>query len=547
MVWKEIRKYLIVEISILLIVAIYALFPQSIDLKVFLYSLFSFGRMLAAYVISLIFSIFYGLYAAINKKAEKILIPTLDILQSVPILGFFPVVLFLFIYYFPAGIGVELASIILIFTSQAWNMAFGVYESIITIPKELREVTNAFSLTGLSRFRILYFPAMIPRLVYNSMMSWAGGWYFLFAAEIISVGNVNYTLPGLGSFLWTEVEDGHIFNGLLALFTLILIIIAMDILIWRPLAKVSEKYKYESVAETAPERRLYLLNILKFLPLFKKPLNIFRKIIERITTVAKFPLFSKIWKNVKYVGYAFLIFIFSLIVYAIILAFQHGISVEISPSYLSPVPLAIVLSILRLSIAYFLSLLWIIPVAIYLKSKKEKSKYLVPVFEILASIPATALFPFFVLLLINLPFGVDLASIFLIMTGMQWYILFNVLSGINTFPSDFDDVSRVFRLTRWQYIRKVLLPGIYPSIITGSITGWGGGWNALIVSEYIVVNGVVYSVLGLGYLIDYATYDLGNVALNILYVMVMVLVVFTLNKLLWRRLYERAKLHSYEV
>ncbi len=547
MVWKEIRKYLIVEISILLIVAIYALFPPSIDLKVFLYSLFSFGRMLAAYVISLIFSIFYGLYAAINKKAEKILIPILDILQSVPILGFFPVVLFLFIYYFPGGIGVELASIILIFTSQAWNMAFGVYESIITIPKELREVTNAFSLTGLSRFRILYFPAMIPRLVYNSMMSWAGGWYFLFAAEIISVGNVNYTLPGLGSFLWTEVESGHIFNGLLALFTLILIIIAMDILIWRPLAKVSEKYKYESVAETTTERRIYLLNILKFLPLFKKPLDIFRKIIERITTVAKFPLFSKIWKNIKYVGYALLIFIFSLIVYAIILSFQHGINVEISPSYLYPIPLAIVLSILRLSIAYFLSLLWIIPVAIYLKSKKEKSNYLVPVFEILASIPATALFPFFVLLLINLPFGVDLASIFLIMTGMQWYILFNVLSGINTFPSDFDDVSRAFRLTRWQYIRKVLLPGIYPSIITGSITGWGGGWNALIVSEYIVVNGVVYSVLGLGYLIDYATYDLGNVALNILYVMIMVLVVFTLNKLLWRRLYERARLHSYEV
>ena len=141
----------------------------------------------------------------------------------------------------------------------------------------------------------------------------------------------------------------------------------------------------------------------------------------------------------------------------------------------------------------------------------------------------------------------DLASIFLIMTGMQWYILFNVLSGINTFPSDFDDVSRAFRLTRWQYIRKVLLPGIYPSIITGSITGWGGGWNALIVSEYIVVNGVVYSVLGLGYLIDYATYDLGNIALNILYVIVMVIVVFTLNKLLWRRLYERARLHSYEV
>ncbi len=544
---ERFRRYVIIEISILLIVAIYAIFPLSLDFRVFVYSIFSFSRMLSAYILSLIFSIFYGLYAATNRKAERILIPILDILQSVPILGFFPVVLFLFIYYFPAGIGVEIASIILIFTSQAWNMAFGVYESIITIPKDLKEVSDAFSLTGLSKFRILYFPAMIPRLVYNSMMSWAGGWYFLFAAEIISVGNVNYTIPGLGSFLWIEVESGHIYNGLLALFTLILIIIAMDIFIWRPLTKISEKYKYESVSEATVERRFYMLNILKFLPVFKKPFNIFRRIFDKITHRANFHIFSMIWKNIKYIGYAFLLFILSLIGYSIYLVVHNGLNLSISPSYLVPVPLAIVLSVLRLSIAYFLSLLWIIPVAIYLKSKKEKSKYLVPVFEVLASIPATALFPFFVLLLINLPFGVDLASIFLIMTGMQWYILFNVLSGIGSFPSDFDDVAKAFKLSKWQYIKKVLLPGIYPAIITGSITGWGGGWNALIVSEYIVVNGVVYSVLGLGYLIDYATYDLGNVALNITYVIVMVIVVFTLNKILWRKLYEKAKLHSYEL
>lgn len=536
------KRYAFIELGILLVVAFYAIFPPMLVLTVWKYAGLSFIRMLLAYILSLIFSILYGLYAATNKRAERILIPVLDILQSIPILGFFPLAIFILIMYLPSGIGAELASIILIFTSQAWNMAFGVYESITTIPDDLKNVTNAFQLKGISRFRYLYLPAMIPRLVYNSMMSWAGGWYFLFAAEIISVGNVNYTLPGLGSFMWEMVEKGQLSYGFLALGTLILIIVLMDILIWRPLSSISEKYRYESLTEEQIMKKFYLARILDYLPSFNFILRIFKSfsIFSR-----RLRVLSLLWKYKKYLAYAVMVLIFSFIVYVLAVSFASGIRVNITPEDIYVIPLAISLSILRLLIAYLLSLAWIIPLAIYIKGNKRAERILDPIFEIIASIPATALFPFFVLIFIKMPFGINLASIFLIMTGMQWYILFNVLSGIRTFPTDYDAVSRAFGFTKWQYIRKVLLPGIFPPLVTGSITGWGGGWNALIVSEYIVINGVAYSVLGIGYLIDYATYVKGNVFLNVFYVFIMVVTVVALNRLFWRRMYARTQRYAY--
>ncbi|MDP8011486.1 MAG: ABC transporter permease subunit [Thermoplasmata archaeon] len=541
-----IRKYAIIEIGILLVVAFYAMFPPSLVLKVWVYASFSFSRMLAAYILSLIFSILYGLYAATNKKAERIMIPILDILQSIPILGFFPIAIYLLIIYLPTAVGVELASIILIFTSQAWNMAFGVYESILTIPNDIKDAANVFKLKGMRRFRILYYPAMIPRLVYNSMMSWAGGWYFLFAAEIISVGNTSYKIPGLGSFMWEMVESGKLEYGLLALATLIVIIVAMDILIWRPLSKASEKYKYESLSEEQITKKFYLAKILDYMPSMDFMFKFFRFRMNRSLKGRHFRFFVKLWRNKRYLGYAALILIFGFIGYALGVSLRKGIYINVPISAIYPVPLAILLSIARLAIAYALSLLWIIPVVIYIKFHRRAEKILNPIFEIAASIPATALFPFFVLILIKTPFGINLASILLIMTGMQWYILFNALSGISSFPADYDAVSKAFKFSKWQYIKKVLLPGIYPPIITGSITGWGGGWNALIVSEYLFINGVTYSVLGIGYLIDYATYVQGNVMLNIIYVIFMALTVVVLNRLLWRKLYARSQRYAYE-
>jgi len=373
-----IRKYALIEIVIVILVAFYALFPPSLVSHVWVYATFSFARMLAAYILSLIFSILYGFYAATNKRAERIMIPVLDILQSIPILGFFPIALYLLIVYLPTAIGVELASIILIFTSQAWNMAFGVYESILTVPNEIKDAANIFKLKGMRRFRVLYLPAMIPRLVYNSMMSWAGGWYFLFAAEIISVGNTSYTIPGLGSFMWKMVGSGNVEYGLLALVTLIVIIVTMDIVIWRPLTRVSEKYKYESLTEEQIQKRFYLAKILDYMPSMDFIFRFFRFRMNILLKGKRFRLFVNLWKYKRYISYAVLAMIFAFTGYALGVALARGIVIDVPVSALYPIPAAILLSIARLAIAYGLSLAWIIPVAIFIKSHRQAERSSIP-------------------------------------------------------------------------------------------------------------------------------------------------------------------------
>ncbi len=541
------KRILFFVIFVILLAFFFSLFSINDDTTVLLYALYSFGRMLAAYILSFAFSVVYGFYAARSKRNERIMIPILDILQSVPILGFFPVVMFALIAFLPTAIGVELASIFLIFTSQAWNMAFGVYESIITIPQPISDAAKSFNLRKGQLFRTLYFPAMIPKLVYNSIMSWAGGWYFLFAAEIISLGNVSYTLPGLGSFMWKEVSSNHIDLGLLALGTLVIIIISMDIFIWRPLTISSTKYKYEEVEDTQTYQKFYFLKFLSYLPRVKIITDYIKNAFNKIL---RFRI-RKIGLKFRYMKWAWLslfLFIIAAIIFGFIANFNLFLAdlAKIKIAQLTVIPLAIVLSSMRMAAAYAISIAWILPVSYYMISHKKANQVLTPIFEVLASIPATALFPFIVVIFLKFPGGLNLISIFLIMTGMQWYILFNVLGGMSNFPADLTEVSKSFKFKRWLYLKKVFLPGIYPSIITGSITGWGGGWNALIISEYIAINGVVYSVVGLGSLIDIATYHNTNIMLNLIYLFFMIVTVLSFNRLLWKQLYKRVEKYKIE-
>ncbi|MEM0160976.1 MAG: ABC transporter permease subunit [Thermoplasmata archaeon] len=541
------KRILFYVIFVILLAFFFSLFSINEDATVLLYALYSFGRMLAAYILSFAFSVVYGFYAARSKRNERIMIPILDILQSVPILGFFPVVMFALIAFLPTAVGVELASIFLIFTSQAWNMAFGVYESIITIPQQISDSAKSFNLRRGQLFRVLYFPAMIPKLVYNSIMSWAGGWYFLFAAEIISLGNVSYTLPGLGSFMWEEVSSNHIYLGLLALGTLVIIIISMDIFIWRPLTITSTKYKYEEVEDTQTYQKFYFLKFLSYLPRVKIITDYVKNAFNKIL---RFRI-RKIGMKFKYMKWAWiflLLFIIAAIIFGFVANFNQFLAdlAKIKIDQMTVIPLAIVLSSMRMAVAYAISLAWILPVSYYMISHKKANQILTPIFEVLASIPATALFPFIVVIFLKFPGGLNLISIFLIMTGMQWYILFNVLGGMSNFPADLTEVSKSFKFKRWLYLKKVFLPGIYPSIITGSITGWGGGWNALIISEYIAINGVVYSVIGLGSLIDIATYHNTNIMLNLVYLFFMIITVLSFNRLLWKQLYKRVEKYKIE-
>ncbi len=519
-------------------------------------------RMFIAFLISLVFALTYGIISARIARAEKILIPLLDILQSVPILGFFPAAVFFFIALFNGSwIGVEFAAIFLIFTSMAWNLAFAVYESILSIPRDLEDVSKSLDIKGWTKIRRVYIPVTVHKLVYNGIMSWANGWYFIVAAEIISLGSETYALPGIGSFLANSAYIGDFGNAFLGLATLIATILIIDIFVWRPLESYASRFKYDYIVTFEPlsDATFPLSRLIDFLIRFPRPLfsklsnklvtifsNIFSIIGNSLTKIA-----SKFSENVLFVkvfSYAAITVVCSALAYeSILLILDQGpffirsiqlLFTEKESLYIvSSIPLAVLLSVARLSIAYLFAVSWTIPVAVKISKSPRLFKSLMPIFQTFAAIPATALFPFIVVLMIGLPGGQEFASILLILTGMQWYLLFNLVGGVKSIPGDIEEVAKTLDVRGKTYWRKLLLPSIYPSFVTGSITSWGGGWNALIVSEYIVFGGQIYSVLGIGALLDIAAYGLGNVALILLCVLAMIITIFVINRLIWKRLY----------
>ncbi len=515
-----------------------------------LYALYSFARMLAAYLISLLFSLSYGYLAATSRRAERLLIPALDILQSVPILGFFPAAIYLFVSLSGGGrLGVELASVFLIFTSQAWNMAFGVYEGILTIPQDAREALAAFGAGRWLAFKRLLLPACVPKLVYNTIMSWAGGWYFLMAAEIIAIGPARYDLPGLGSLMYRAAEEGRLGLMLLALGALIGLIVAMDLLLWRPLSVWAETFRYEFAASSPGRsgvldwwRRSRMVKGAK--ALLRRAGSLLSEGMAGLARRSPTKALSaetahRLWRTCTWglalsagglLGY---------LTWAAGSALVRALA-QPWPREAAQIPLAILASFGRLTLAYLISLAWTVPLSIWIGENERVARIVTPIAEIGASIPATALFPLIILFVIRVFGGMNVASVLLILTGMQWYLLFNLIAGARAVPQDLKEMARSLRLSRWHYWRRVVLPALFPSLLTGSITGWGGGWNALIVAEYIVYNQKPYQVLGIGALLDRATYELGSGVLIFLTLSAMVIVILLLNRLLWRRLYRFA-------
>ncbi|MCK4776880.1 MAG: ABC transporter permease subunit, partial [Actinomycetia bacterium] len=479
------------------------------------YSLF---RMFAAYILSLFFAIAFGFGAAYKGWARKILLPTIDILQSIPVVGFFPVAVLFFISLFNGErIGVELASVFLIFTSQAWNMAFGIYESLITIPKDLKRAMSSLNLTGWLKFKNFLFPACIPKLTYNSMVSWANGWYFLMACEIISIGSKKFSLPGLGSFLFTSTEKGRLDLTLIAFGVLTIIIILMDILIWRPLTAWSDKFIYQTTpgGETKPKSALLsyfkdFVFFFKIVHVWKFLFNLFELMIIKIELLVKkttpgIKRFLKVFLQLLITIVSAILLTLALFqVYPLILAFaDKGL-----PAEASLIPLGIIVSFFRILIAYIICLAWTYPLAILIGENEKISKALMPIVQIFASIPATAIFPLIVIFVTKYFIGgMNLASILLVLTGMQWYILFNLIAGIRVIPKEIKESAQAFGASRWFYFKRILLPASFPSLITGSITGWGGAWNALVVSEYVIFQHQTHTAFGIGSLLDIATFE----------------------------------------
>ena len=518
--------------------------------------LHSLVRLFLAYLLSLSFAYAYGLAAALTRLGPRLLIPVLDILQSIPVLGFFPAVVLVMVPLFPTThMGVEAASIVLIATSMAWNMAFAVYESVRTAPPELTDLFRGIRAPAwLWALRFLV-PVTLPKVVYNSVLSWTAGWYFLIACEMIALGPVHYELPGLGSFLVGSTEKGHFGEALLGIGALVVTVMILDLLVFRPFLAWSHNFRLGEVDSHTPRISSPVYDLLagsSWLGQFRSSVSdMAAGFFRRISRVPRRRQTFRDSSALRLLGLLLLGFfggyLFTESLYAGVRVVTGWINQGIPWRSLAELPADLLYSSLRLVVAYLLSLLWTLPVAYWVFRTPRLSRIVFPLAEIMASVPATALFPFVIVLVVTHLHSMNLASILLLMSGMQWYLLFNLLSGVGTFPAELREVSLTFGIRQGLFIRKVFLPFLLPSLVTGSITAFGGGWNALIVSEYVVYAEKDYGVDGLGAFLDRATYQGAHPVLIVAALLVMTAAVVAANRFFWIPLYERVtQRYSYD-
>src|SRR5947209_13015830 len=548
------RLRILAGIVVLAAIAVAVLNPQAAfnAIQLPLYALFSTTRMILAYLLSLVFAITYGATAAANKKASVIMLPVLDVLQSVPILGFFPAALVFFVVTFQGcPIGIELAVVFLIFTSMAWNMAFGVYESLTTIAVDLEAAASSFGLRGMLRFRLLALPAAIPKLVYNSILSWSNGWFFLVASETFTAFGGTYTRPGLGSFITNAGIAGDTTGIALGVGVLAAVVLALDTFVWRPLGVWSERFRMETTGHEVP-RVPSPYERFRWLPRFPRLRQTFVTAVQPVVTKYRrasvrldrsFSAHRRVIQDIRYLDLAMFIAILLLVVVAGLVGLAR-LFLGPLPAGAAELPLAAASSFVRLSIAYGISLAWTIPLAAWIGRNPRGSRYLTPVLEVAASLPATALLPiivgFALFATASLGPAAELSAVLIALFSMQWYLLFNLIAGVRAIPGDLHEAARSFGLRGRTYWRRVLLPAMVPSLLTGSITAWGAGWNALIVSEYIPFLNPPPHVSGLGYLLDLATFSKPPDNEMILpTILMMIVIVLSMNKHLWPPVYTR--------
>ena len=525
---------------------VYSIQQPSLNLSVRylpFYALASVSRMIAAMILSLIIGLLAGYLAAVSRPWNLVILPVADILQSVPVLGFFPAAVFLFIRIFGStypAIGVEIAAIFLIITSALWNLIFAVYESVTTIPQDLTLASQQFGLRGYSHWTRVVLPAVMHKLAYNSMISWANGWYFLIASEIIVMGHVNYRLPGLGSYLEQTMKAGDYGHAVFGVLVLTAIIVFFHLILWSPLNAWSVRFLYDTGDTPTPvakgsRLRFHMARSRVLHALWDK---VIRPLIRSMVFVLSLILERQRTRRSNVFLAALLLIGGVLLVRGIWSSAFHLLTP--SPE-MHTVPLALLFSFLRLLAAYALALVWALPLAVWVGRNEHISRRALPVLEVIASIPATAFFPLIVLTVIRLGGDMNLASILLVTTGMQWYLLFNLIAGIRAIPEDLHQISNSLGLTGMTRWRRLILPAIFPSLVTGSLTAIGGGWNALVLSEYVFAEGNLYSVNGIGAMLARATYDTGNLQQIVLSISAMVLFVLIVNRLVWQPAYNLAQ------
>jgi NitT/TauT family transport system permease protein len=520
------------------------------------YAGYSLLRMLLAYLLSLVFTLIYGHVAATHRRAERVMLPILDILQSIPILSFLPAVTLALVAAFPhSNIGLELASVILIFTSQAWNMTFSFYHSAKTLPADLQEVSTVTRLRPWRRFLVLEVPASMIGLIWNSMMSWAGGWFFLMASEQLTLGSRSFQLPGLGSYLQAAANAGNTGALLLGLATLVALIVLLDLLFWRPLVAWADKFKVEQ-SSGADTPHSFVLDALRRSALVAlvtrrvfRPLGrILARLLDRLQPLpgsapppSQAPPAARRPSLRRLAGWVLAGLLCVLVLLGLV--FMLRLLVQVPVSTWGGLLVAALATWLRTLAALLIGVAWTLPLGVAIGLSPKWSRRLQPVVQVVASIPATALFPVLLLALVALPGGLSGAAILLMLLGTQWYILFNVIAGAMAIPSDLREATTVYHASGWRKWRTLILPGVFPYLVTGLLTASGGAWNASIVSEYVQFNGHITSTVGLGASIASAAAATPAPNFPVLLAATLLMAVFVvlLNRLVWKRLYAIAE------
>ncbi|MBS3904364.1 MAG: ABC transporter permease subunit [Simkania sp.] len=496
------------------------------------YTFFSMSRGLVGYILSLIFSLLWGFWAAKDKVAERVLIPVLDILQSIPILGFMPGLILLLVGLFPHNnMGLELAAIIMVFSSQAWNMAFGVYHSIRIIPQDKIDCSAVYRFSNWQRIKWLEIPYTIISLVWNSIMSMAGGWFFLIVNEAFRLGDRDFQLPGLGSYMSVAAANGNIPAMFWAILSMILLIVFLDYFLWKPLVAWSQKFRVEETGSIAYTDSLFFQVIThSFL------MNTLRKSVHFLCTLSlkkrsrasKKPLTALI---VSRSGLGLL-----LCVITVILLFLTSMILEIPFDQWLHLGHMTLLTFGRVICCIVIGTFIALPLGLWLGLSKTLSSRLEPVIQVVASFPATLLFPILILLFNYTGISLNIGCIILMLMGTLWYILFNVIAGAKAMPSDLREVSITFRLGTLQKFLRLYLPAVFPYLITGLVAAAGGAWNASIVAEYVSYKDQILTIPGIGSMINLSAQN-GNIPLLVASILVMAAVVVILNYQVWLRLF----------
>ncbi|MBV8502728.1 MAG: ABC transporter permease subunit [Paucibacter sp.] len=507
-------------------------------------------RMWIAFCFSLSFAIGVGYLAAKYQRARAVILPALDVLQSVPVLGFLSATVTGFMALFPGSLlGVECAAIFAIFTGQVWNMAFGFYHSMVTIPSDMQEAATTYRLSTWQRFRTVELPASAHSLIWNSMMSFGGGWFFVAQSEAISVMNKDIKLPGLGSCMAQAIERGDNRAAVWAVVAMVLLIVLSDQFVWRPLLAWAEKFKIEVTASGAPATS-WAYELLRGAYVFSwMRERLWQPLVDRISGS------SRLWSRVpaparrrgtvlgRWLWRAAALALCSWLAFDAlwgVVAALRELQGALSWAVVGHIVWLGLLTLMRVVAMTVLATLVWTPVGVWIGSRPNVARLAQPLAQIGASFPVNMTFPIVVGFFVAAHIGMNWGSILLIAMGTQWYILFNVIAGAMAMPNDLKEAARVYGLRRWDLWRTLILPAIFPYWVTGACTAAGGAWNASIVAELATWGDTTLRADGLGAYIATVT-KAGDTPLIIASIAVMSLFVVSMNKLVWRRLYDFAE------